>query len=1008
MQSLNEELSTVNSQLQSKIEEHQAARNDLSSLLASTDIAVLFLDTEFRIRRFTPPVKELLELIASDIGRPLSDFARKFVDAELIGDALAAIERLATSEREIPADGNRWYLRRMTPYRTADNRIDGVVVTFVDITRRKQSEESVRRTAERDAFLVVLADTLRPLTDPAQIKGETSRLLGTRLRANRVAFGDVSTQGKIVFEREFVFEGTIRGERYILDCADPALLDQYWQGKTCVISDISAEASPQQRAALETLQVRAHVSVPILTKEQLTGVLCVSQVVERKWASSEVALIEDVAHRAGDAIARVQAENSLRESESRLAAEFTTLQQLHDLTERLLVSSGSSAFEQVLDAALALHGTGVGSILALDPISNSLRLVAQKGFAHEAVADLTLRDWDLESISATAVRTGRRIVVEDVQSDPAFAADRPVAAQLGYRSAQSTPLMTRRGELQGVLTTYAADPHRPSERILRVTDLYARLGAHLMERTRVEAALLESEQRFRMAIEAARMGFWDWDLVSGKIKWEPTHNRLMGLPLEQTEGTFERFMACVHPDDRAAVSADIHSAVERGTDYAGDFRAVSADGTVRWITGFGRPTSRAAGKTRRMIGGVQDITERKQTEIERAQLLRRAQAARTEAESANHMKDEFLAALSHELRTPLSAILLWTKLLGDKGTPDPAQLREGLSAIKISAEAQKDLIEDLLDTSRIAAGKMRLQIRDVDLVPVMKDVIDAISPAARAKSISVTAEFDENIGVVQLDAERFRQIVWNLVQNAVKFTPAHGKILISATRDHDQIEIVFRDSGRGLAPEFLPYVFERFRQFEATSTRTEGGLGLGLAIVKQLVELHGGTIQAKSAGLNQGATFTVRLPLPKLTTAGHAPRPTAAPDHVDLTDSKILIVEDDSATRQALAKILQNAGARVNSAEDASAAMGIARKSQPDLIISDIGLPRENGYALLRNLRAWEVSNGLAPMPAIALTAFTNETQHQMALEAGFDEHVGKPIDPDRLLTIVKSLVARG
>jgi CheY-like chemotaxis protein len=231
--------------------------------------------------------------------------------------------------------------------------------------------------------------------------------------------------------------------------------------------------------------------------------------------------------------------------------------------------------------------------------------------------------------------------------------------------------------------------------------------------------------------------------------------------------------------------------------------------------------------------------------------------------------------------------------------------------------------------------------------------------------------------------------------------------MIRLSREHDEVEIVVEDGGRGIAPEFLPHVFERFRQFEAASTRTEGGLGLGLAIVKELVELHGGTIRAQSPGLNQGATFIVRLPLPKLRSAGHAAKPTASNDPVDLTDNKILVVEDDPSTRHALVEILQHAGAQVTAAENAMGAMGAARKSRPDLILSDIGLPGEDGYALLRGLRAWEVASGLAPMAAIALTAFATEDQRHLALEAGFDQHIGKPIDADHLLAIVKSLVPR-
>ncbi len=739
---------------------------------------------------------------------------------------------------------------------------------------------------------------------------------------------------------------------------------------------------------------------------RLAGVLCIAQATERDWTPAEVAIAEDVAHRVWDAITRVRAAADLGESESRLAAELTTLTRLHELTERLMARPNlSSALDEILDAALTLHETSMGAIQIFDPASKSLRLAAHRGFTPATVSEPGFNETLLGSAAAETIRAGQQVIVEDFETARDYVAARSAAAALGQRSAQAAPLMTRQGELQGVLTTYASEPHRPPQRILRVTGLYARLAAHLIERMRAEQALLESEQRFRVAIEAAHMGFWDWDVAKGVITWERTHNRLMGIPLDQTTGTLEQFIACIHPDDRSNVSSALEHALTQGSDYAADFRALHPDGAIRWIAGYGRPTAKVDGKVLRLIGGVLDITDRKQIEMDRAQLLRREQAARTEAEAANHLKDEFLAALSHELRTPLSAIILWAKLLGENRNHNDEQLREGLGAIKSSAEDQRGLIEDLLDVSRITSGKLRLAVRNVELVPILKDALDNIAPAAMAKTIAVTAELDENVGVVELDAERFRQIAWNLLNNAVKFTGVGGSIQVRLWRNQDEIEMIVKDDGRGISPEFLPHVFERFRQFEPASTRTEGGLGLGLAIAKQLVELHGGTINAHSDGIGRGATFVVRLPLPKLKQAGRKKKPAGPRDPVDLTDKRIMIVEDDAATRNALIKLMRQAGAVVIAAERAATATLALKQSRPDLLISDIGLPGEDGYSLLRGLREWEQSSGLTPVPAVALTAFAGDGHRQRALDAGFQQHLGKPIDPDQLLAVVKSLL---
>ena len=517
MQSLNEELATVNAQLHAKMEEYQNASNDLASLLASTDIAVLFLDTHFRIRRFTPPLRLLLDVIQSDVGRPLSDLARKFTDPDLLADAQATLDRLIPTEREISSEGDRWYLRRITPYRTADNRIDGVVVTFVDITARRTAEEDLRN----------------------------------------------------------------------------------------------------------------------------------------------------------------------------------------------------------------------------------------------------------------------------------------------------------------------------------------------------------SDRRLRMAVEAAGMGFWSWDVRDETVEWEPQHNRLLGLPPEQLAGTPQQMLDVVHPDDRVALDAAVQKAATEQSDFAAEFRVIHPDGQVRWIAGFGR--SHGPADDLRVIGGVLDITRQKESDAERDELLEHAQAAREEAELANHVKDEFLATLSHELRTPLSSILLWSKLLGDTAEGG-SEVAEGLDAIRTSAEAQRVLIDDLLDTARITAGKLRLEMVPTDLSPVLGETIDALQPAADAKGITINRQLDAGGTRVEADANRMRQVFWNLLSNAIKFTPDGGLVTAAIAVRRDHLELTVADSGRGIGKSFLPHVFTPFRQAEETSTRTQGGLGLGLAIVQRLVELHGGSVTAQSAGADQGATFIVRLPRGKALT----------------------------------------------------------------------------------------------------------------------------------------------
>jgi PAS domain S-box-containing protein len=422
--------------------------------------------------------------------------------------------------------------------------------------------------------------------------------------------------------------------------------------------------------------------------------------------------------------------------------------------------------------------------------------------------------------------------------------------------------------------------------------------------------------------------------------------------------------------------------------------------------------ARDSGKGMVYLTTLTDISGRIRHEQERRiaeEQIAQAQRERATAEAANEAKDRFLATLSHELRTPISAILLWAKLLQESPVSNLEQLREGLHAIATSAEVQKELIEDLLDMSRIAAGKMRLLRREIELVPVVRDAFNAIQPSAIAKKVSVSADFDPAVGTVRVDPDRVRQIVWNLLTNAVKFTPAGGKARLQIMRRGSEVDIEVTDSGSGIPPEFLPHVFESFQQADSSNTRSHSGIGLGLTIVKQLVELHGGTIIAYSEGIDRGSKLAVRLPLPELSQRQIAPV-SEMESHVDPIEDdwaggSVLVVEGDPETRSALTTLLRQTGLQVTEADSAASAIESFSRSQPDLLISDIGLPGMDGYALINRIRKDEAVSHHASVPAIALTAFAREADRRMAIEAGYQEHVGKPVEPTQLLTAIKCVM---
>jgi len=402
------------------------------------------------------------------------------------------------------------------------------------------------------------------------------------------------------------------------------------------------------------------------------------------------------------------------------------------------------------------------------------------------------------------------------------------------------------------------------------------------------------------------------------------------------------------------------------------------------------------------------------TAAERQQLLERERIARDQAERLSALKDEFLATLSHELRTPLNAILGWAGML-QRGVKDDATVRRGLETIERNARAQGQLIDDLLDMSRIISGTVRLDVQPADPARIIEAALGTVHPAAAAKMIALRADLGREAGALPLeinaDTGRLQQVLWNLLANAVKFTPSGGSVQVLLGRDGDDAVIRVIDSGIGIAPDFLPYVFDRFRQQDASISRRHGGLGLGLSIAKQLVELHGGTIAVDSAGPHAGATFTVRLPLARQPAAVapvagmRSSAPAVAGDLADLSGVRVLVIDDAPDTLDVLEQILAYSGAATMTAPGAGAALALLEHDVPDVIVSDVGMPEVDGFELMRRIRRRAAT---AAIPAIALTAFTRQDDRAKALQAGFTDYLAKPVEPAALAAAILRAVARG
>lgn len=413
------------------------------------------------------------------------------------------------------------------------------------------------------------------------------------------------------------------------------------------------------------------------------------------------------------------------------------------------------------------------------------------------------------------------------------------------------------------------------------------------------------------------------------------------------------------------------------------------------------------------IGGqIGQFQERKRAEGELAKLLLLERSARAEAEQANRLKDEFLATVSHELRTPLNAMMGWARMLRS-GRLDAESRDHALEVIERNAWAQKQIIEDILDVSRVITGKLHLNLSPVDLRTVADAALDTVRPALEAKEIQIKRTMDPSIRVIAGDSDRLQQVIWNLLSNAAKFTPAGGQIELSVQHENTHIKIQVGDTGSGIDPDFLPYVFERFRQADGSTTRTHGGLGLGLAIVRHLVELHGGSIKAENRKEGQGAILTVSLPLPsgelhvEDVPAAFVRDGDSSTEIPNLEGCRILVVDDDADARDLIAIDLTACGANVSSFARANEALEAFAQSEFDLLISDIGMPECDGYEFIRSVRAQETAEQRRKTPAIALTSYARVQDRLRALIAGYDTHVAKPLERGELVTVVASLAGR-
>ena len=525
-------------------------------------------------------------------------------------------------------------------------------------------------------------------------------------------------------------------------------------------------------------------------------------------------------------------------------------------------------------------------------------------------------------------------------------------------------------------------------------------------------------------------------VADGRINFiNPTAESLTGWKMpEAVNRPLDEVFRVVNEETRQPVENPFAAVMKRGAvvGLANHTILLGKDGREIPIEDSGAPIRDADGRIVGVIIVFHDVSERRRAERERERLLASERASRAEAEAANRLKDEFLATVSHELRTPLNAILGWSAILNQRqkqrggGILNDETARNAIDIIERNAKAQAEIVSDILDVSRIITGKLRIRPEPVEIAPIILSAVESLQPAANAKEIEIKVNLENTSALIAGDSDRLRQVVWNLISNAIKFTPARGRIEIQSRHADSQIEISVSDTGIGINAEFLPHVFERFSQADSSTTRAGSGLGLGLAIVRHLVELHGGTVSAVSEGDSRGATFIVRFPVLFMDAAAQGEKEKAFHTAADLNDKsggngsavtvaakseppdlsgvRVLLVDDDRDSRDVLCLMLERYGADVRGADSAASALKTFAVWKPDVLISDIGMPGEDGFDLIAKVRALAPEQG-GGVPAAALTAYVREEDRQKALATGFHAHISKPVEPAALAAAVAGLV---
>jgi PAS domain S-box-containing protein len=1023
-------------------------REELAVTLASIGDAVIVTDRDGRVTFMNPAAERLTavpEIVAG--GRELADVV-SLVDEQTREPIESPMPRVmgAAGPEAIPAaavllrpDGQeRCVDVSGAPVRHHDGETIGAVLVFRDLTDRRAIERAQaqvvasEQAARRDA--AALSAVGQALVQSLDVEG-VGRYIVENVRA--LLGGTVS----ILWERDpasdrLVVVGAIgSGDSFapgtaISDDEAVAGLAMHLGGPVSssdILADPRVTLHPETRERVEEAGHGSVLAVPLTIGGRITGVLAVGDVTGRAFREDEIRRLQDFGNQAAIALERARLfalETSRREQLENLSAvqrEVSAELDLDRLLTMIVERTGrlfdGQAFAYLVDEDSQTLGQQMWG--RIEPPSEAPFPMVGGLVASCAAARVGLLANDYPK-SSYALPTVVRMGVRHAMAQPLTSRDRLLGVIVAARGEGRPPFtlddlaVLESLAIQATVAVDNAALFIEAGRRRREAEILAELARSINSANDVSTVLQHVVEGAKELCGCDLTSVAMREPESGAIvmrhragDYRGPQERLVvelgkgagGIVLESGQPFRSDSMA---KDPRAVEDALI---IETEGLVATMIVPIMVDGRVEGLLFVHRRTAQPF--TDRSETSLRQLAEYASIAIHNMQMLAHEHQMRAEAEGASRMKDEFLATLSHELRSPLQPLLNWAYLLRSPNL-DPASAERALDAIERSTKTLGQLIEDLLDVSRIVTGKLRLQARPVRLTGVIRTAMEAVEAAALAKGVDLETRIDSDVPAVLGDPDRLQQVLWNLLSNAIKFTPRGGRVTVSLVARNSEVLITVSDTGVGIKPEFLPHVFERFRQAESSTNRGYGGLGLGLAIVRHLVELHGGGVVVQSEGEGQGATFIVRLPVAVATRVPVA-RPAAvtseAPVDGSLTGLRILVVDDEADAREVMRFMLERGGARVRTADSAAQALDALREEQADLLISDIGMPVEDGYVMVRRLRAMEESLGRRT-PAIALTAYASDEDSRRAHTAGFDAHLSKPVDPARLIEIAAALAS--